>query len=360
MKIIVVMKNWLGDQLFQMPALDLIKQKHPGAEITCIAPERCRELMEAHPAVSGFLAFDEKTSHRSWLRRVDFVWNLRLLGPWDEGYLFHRSRSRAAMLFFSGVKKRIGYQKGRKMFLSTAVEEPSEKLHHLDHVMALMQGAGYDTPASPQYHLYDHPEDAAEARTLLEENGIGQDTRYICFHLGANWELKRWPTSHFSMLADMIVERRQIPVVVTGSPHDTRLLMEFTRNVRRAKIIPMVGKSGLRVLMQIYRKAECLVTADSGPMHIAAAVGTPVVALFGPTDPELTGPRGTGPSVVLQHIPDGYCVPFVGDTPPPDGWLCHISPQQVLDGVEHILNPTSGAVSRAPLVGAIPHCPHFH
>ena len=110
MKIVVVMKNWLGDLLFQMPALDLILEKYSGAsppqssgrirppaEITCIAPERCREILEAHPAVSGFLAFDEKSSHRSWFARMRFLFELRQRGPWDQGYLFHRSRSRATL-----------------------------------------------------------------------------------------------------------------------------------------------------------------------------------------------------------------------------------------------------------------------
>ena len=80
MKILAVMKNWLGDLLFQMPALELIKQKYPSAEIFCVAPERCREILEAHPAVSGFIPFDEKASHRSWLSRIRFILELRKLG----------------------------------------------------------------------------------------------------------------------------------------------------------------------------------------------------------------------------------------------------------------------------------------
>ncbi len=171
-KIVAVMKNWLGDLLFQMPALDLIKQKYPEASITCIAPERCREILEAHPAVSEFLSFDEKKTHCSWLARMRFVLELRKRGPWDQGYLFHRSRSRAVMLWLAGVKKRIGYGKGRKLFLTTAVKEPEDKLHQLDHFMNLMRNAGYEVPSNPSYRFYFKPEDETRALAVLSENRI--------------------------------------------------------------------------------------------------------------------------------------------------------------------------------------------
>jgi len=336
-KIVVVMKNWLGDLLFQMPALDLIKQKYPEAAITCIAPERCREILEAHPAVSAFLAFDEKGSHRSWLSRMRFIRELRRLGPWEEGYVFHRSRSRAAMLFFADVKKRIGYGKGRKLFLTTPVTEPAGKLHQLDYFMAFMKGTGFGIPAEPKSQFYFKPEDEAKARAALSENGLASGSKYICFHLGANWEPKRWPPEHFAALADKVAERWKLPVVVTGSAQDRPLFELFSKGVKKAKVIDLVGKTGLRVSAAIYQKAACLVTGDSGPMHIASGVGAKVVAIFGPTDPKLTGPRGTGESLVLQYVPTGYSVPFFGEELPADGWLCKISPDEVMDAVERLI-----------------------
>ena len=337
MKIIAVMKNWLGDLLFQMPALDLIRQKYPDASIICIAPERCREILEVHPAVSGFLSFDEKSTHRSWFARMRFLMELQKNGLWNQGYLFHRSRTRALLLMLAGVKERIGYGEGRKLFLTTAVKEPGGKLHQLDYFMGLMIGAGYETPAKPVYRFYFKPEDEARALEELKSGGIGSCTKYICFHLGANWEPKRWPPGHFAALADKIDEKWHLPVVVTGSANDAPLLEAFMMKVRRAKIISLVGKTGLRVSAVIYKHAACLVTGDSGPMHIASGSGASVVALFGPTDPKLTGPRGSGESLVLQYVPEGYAIPFFGKELPPDGWLSHITPEQVFDAIERIL-----------------------
>ncbi len=337
MKILAVMKNWLGDLLFQMPALDLIKKKYPEASIVCMAPERCREILEAHPAVSGFLSFDEKSTHRSWLSRAGFLMELRKQGPWEQGYLFHRSRSRAALLAMAGVKERIGYGKGRKMFMTRAVQEPAQLMHQLDYFFNMMRGAGFELPDKKEYQFFYKEEDEQAARSILESHGVGKHSRYICFHLGANWEPKRWPVGHFAALAEMIEMRWKLPVVVTGSSQDELLWEALATSVRNAKVISLVGKTGLRVSAAVYKHAACLVTGDSGPMHIASGVGAPVVALFGPTDPKLTGPRGSGESLVLQYVPTGYPVPFFGKDLPEEGWLSHIVPEEVFDAIERVL-----------------------
>ncbi len=344
MKILVVMKNWLGDLLFQMPALDLIKQKYPSAEIFCVAPERCREILEANPAVSGFIAFDEKSTHRFWFHRIGFVFHLRKLGPWQEGYLFHRSRSRAALLWLAGVKNRIGFGRGRKFFLTESVKEPLEKLHQLDYFMELMKGAGYQIPICPKYRFYFREEDEVQALKMLSQEGLAKGARYICFHLGANWEPKRWPVSHFAKLAVKIYGEWGIPIVVTGSVGDRTLFESFRAEIGRligdrgldSAVVDLVGKTALRISAWIYKNATCLVTGDSGPMHMASGAGARVVALFGPTDPRLTGPRGIGEDRVLQYVPSGYSVPFFGEELPEEGWLSKITPEEVFEAVDQL------------------------
>ena len=154
MKILVVMKNWLGDLLFQMPALELIKQKYPEASITCVAPERCREVLEAHPAVSGFLPFDEKDTHRPLLPRLGFALRLRKLGPWDQAYLFHRSKTRAFLTMLAGAKERIGFGKGRKWLLTRSLPEPVQPMHQLNYFLEMMRFAGFEIPSDPSYKFY--------------------------------------------------------------------------------------------------------------------------------------------------------------------------------------------------------------
>lgn len=337
MKILVVMKNWLGDLLFQMPALDLIRKRYPEASITCMAPERCREILEAHPAVTAFLSFDEKSTHRAWSARLKFLAALRNMRPWDQGYLFHRSRTRAVLLMLAGVRERIGFRRGRSFFLTKPLPEPSRPLHQVDFFFDLMHKAGFELPEKKVYQFYFKEEDSRQADEILKVHGLEKGARFICFHLGANWEPKRWPANHFASLAEKIHAKWQFPIVVTGSSQDSPLFDSLKQCLSKAKIISLVGKTPLRAAACIYQRALCLVTGDSGPMHIASGVGASVVALFGPTDPDLTGPRGTGDNIVLQFVPPGYSVPFYGSEFPEEGWLSQIMPEQVFEAVEKIV-----------------------
>ncbi len=132
MKILIVTKNWLGDVLFEIPAIETLACAYPRAEIVCMGPERCRKILEAHPAVHRFIAFDEKKEHRSLFSKIKFTLRLRS-EKWDKAYLFHRSSTRAFILLCAGVRERTGYAPaGRRRFLTHPVPEPEEALHHRD------------------------------------------------------------------------------------------------------------------------------------------------------------------------------------------------------------------------------------
>lgn len=334
MRILVVMKNWLGDLLFQLPAIEIIKKRYPNAEITCIAPKRCAEILKANPLITETIIFDEKKEHKSWFTRLMFIRELKKRGPWDEGYLFHRSRTRAFILFAAGIKKRYGYGNKRKLFLTRSIKEPKRSMHHVDYFVKLMEELGFEVPKTARYKFYYKKEDEETADQILKEANL-EENSFVCFHLGANWEPKRWPAFYFANLSDQIYQRWGVSIVVTGTKEDETIFKDFRKNVTVARIISLVGKTGLGVLGVIYKKAAFIVSADSGPMHIASGVGASVVALFGPTDPDLTGPRGDGEKIILHYVPPGYRVPWTDDNFPQDGWMEHILPKQVIDAIEH-------------------------
>ncbi|MDP3921582.1 MAG: lipopolysaccharide heptosyltransferase II [Candidatus Omnitrophota bacterium] len=332
MKILIITKNWLGDILFQLPAIEAIKRFSPTAEIVCMAPERCREILEAHPAVSRVIAFDEKGEHRSLWAKIGLIGQLRR-EKWDRAYLFHRSRTRAALMWLAGVRERIGYAHGRRLFLTTAIEEPQQRMHHVDYALAFVKQAGISTVQSSRYRFYFSALCRQQAAVLLQEYEV-RPRNFMCFHIGANWEPKRWPASHFAELADLIGTQWNIPILVTGAGRDKELAGEVTQRVKQARVLSLVGKTSLGTLGALYEQALLLVSGDSGPMHIASGVGTPVLALFGPTDPALTGPRGVGQTAVLQYIPEGYHTPWLGKNLPEGGWVSHITPQQVIAAIK--------------------------
>lgn len=330
MKILVFMKNWIGDTLFQIPALEAIKARYPRSHIACIAPPRCHEILRNHPAVSRVISFDEKNERRSFFKRIGFVFQLRK-EHWDRGFLFHGSRTRAFLFWAAGVKERIGYARDRRFFLTQAFPEPASDLHQVDYFLELLVQSGIPRPSHAVYHFYPSKHDQNRAETLLENYDL---TAYACFHIGANWEPKRWPAGHFSRLADLIFQKWRLPVVITGSSKEEKLADQVLKGAKVARIIPLTGKTSLSELGALFEKASFVVSGDSGPMHMASAVGAPVVALFGPTDPALTGPRGSGKKIVLSYVPPGYRRPWYGSEWPKDGWLSNIQPEDVIRAVE--------------------------
>ncbi len=330
MKILIFMKNWIGDALFQFPAIEMIRARYPEAKIVCVAPARCREILEAHPAVDGVRIYDEKKEHRFFLKRLKFGWDLRK-EKWDQGVLFHRSRTRAFLFWLGGVGERIGYGFDRRFFLTKAVAEPAAALHHVDYFVEMLAQAGYNRPALPAYRFY-FPEACRERiAEILRDKGLN---RFVCFHLGANWPLKRWPAGHFAELAVKIRREWGLQVVLTGSQDDRVLGEEVLSAAAQAGVLSLIGETNLGELAALFERAVFTVSADSGPMHIASGVGTRVVAIFGPTDPALTGPRGIGESVVVSYVPPGCSLPWYGREVPEGGWMSRICPNDVFHAVE--------------------------
>ena len=330
MNILIFTKNWLGDVLFQIPAIEAIRNRYPDARIVCLCPGRCREILEAHPAVSEVRVFDEKNEHRSIPARLGFALALRR-EDWDIAFLFHRSRTRAFLLWLAGVKERIGFASGRRGFLTRPIPEPEKPMHHMDYFLELLAGAGFPRPENPVYHFYISEQDRGFADGLMEKEGLKD---FACFHVGANWGPKKWPVGHFAKLADLIEKKWQTPVLLTGGPADRRLAEEVIQKAVRARILSLAGRTTLGELGAIFKRALLVVSGDSGPLHIASGVGTPVAAFFGPTSPDLTGPRGPGEKIILSYVPEGFTAPWYGKALPENGWLSHIQPEDVMEAIE--------------------------
>ena len=329
MKILIVTKNWLGDILFEIPALEAVRAHFPAAEIVCAAPSRCCEILEAHPAVSRVLIFDERLEHRSLKSRFEFVRLLRR-EKFSRAYLFHRSRTRAFLVWLAGIRERIGFASKSRWFLTQAVPEPQGKIHQADYFMELVRGSGIPAPEHPPYHFYFSAEEDRKASSRLEAARL---KNFVCFHLGANWEPKRWPVEHFAKLAELLFEKWKMPVVLTGGTGDKALADQVLKLAGESRILSFAGETSLGELGAIFKRALFVVSGDSGPMHIASGVGTPVAALFGPTDPDLTGPRGSGEKIILSFVPAGHEVPWYGAMPE-EGWLSRLLPEKVLAALE--------------------------
>jgi len=184
--------------------------------------------------------------------------------------------------------------------------------------------------AAKSFAIETSRQDMERVESLLTAEGVQPYHRIVLINPWARWESKRWPLEKFALLADVLNCEADTRVVVTGAKSDLPGLVKMD-SIVRTRIASMVGMLSLSELTYLMKRAFILITNDSGPMHIAAAVGTPVVAIFGPTDPRLCGPYGHGHAVVKKELPCSFCYEVV--CPTNHQCMYSISVDEVMDSV---------------------------
>ncbi len=289
---LVVQTAFLGDVVLTTPLLAALAARHGPVDV--VTTPGAAPLLETHPAVANVIRYDKRGAERG----LAGIWRLgRRLH--QRGYarvvLPHRSWRSAALALLSGAPERIGFAGGPAARSYTRRVPRVERGHEVERLLAL---AG-STDAPPAVRLELTGDDRAEADAWLRERGLTPG--FVALAPGSIWGTKRWPG--YAALA-MAVDA---PLVVVGGPEDAALADAIVA-AAPGRAHSAVGALGLRASAAVIARAAVLVTNDSLPLHLATAVGTPIVALFGPTVPAFGfGPRGPRDRVV-EH-PSLVCRP---------------------------------------------------
>ncbi|PIQ82630.1 MAG: lipopolysaccharide heptosyltransferase II [Candidatus Omnitrophica bacterium CG11_big_fil_rev_8_21_14_0_20_64_10] len=290
-RILIVGVNWLGDLLFMTPAIRAIRKAHPEARLSVLVPPRGEAVLRGNPHLNEILSFPESRGLGGWIRLPALIWKLKA-GRFDTAFLFHRSFSRALAVWAAGIPERIGFSTWkRRLLLNRPVPLPTaQTTHKAIGFLQLVVGAGIPADGTA-YDLKPSEADRAAADRFLAENGIRPQERLVAAHAGGNWSAKRWPAERFAALADGLSERFGVRVLFTGGAGDRPLLEGIAAQTRSGPLIA-AGRLSFTQTGALLTRVACFISNDSGPLHLALAVGTPVIALFGPTEPLLTGPLG--------------------------------------------------------------------
>jgi ADP-heptose:LPS heptosyltransferase len=185
---------------------------------------------------------------------------------------------------------------------------------------------------APEFRFRIPPTDYEEVDRLLIRSGVSPGTSWVAMNVSARWPTKRWPAASFAEVADRLRQEGYGAVVMIGGP-DERAEVAAVSGMMKTSAIDLAGATTVGLLPALLSKAALLITNDSGPMHVAAAVGTPVVALFGPTSAARTGPYGVGHDVLTGKVPCSPCFSRTCHNTLPLECLKLVSPQQVLAAV---------------------------
>jgi heptosyltransferase-2 len=319
-RIVVRGVNWLGDAVMTTPALQRLREAKPDAHITLLTPTKLAEIWRQHPALDAMETFEESESVWSVGRRLR-------AGNFDIGLIFPNSPRSALELRLAGVPQRIGYARPwRNWLLTQAIEarpgavtmhkrSPSEinrlirepapadpvvqpaGAHHIHQYLHLTAALGAKPdPLPPRLAVPDNAVAEFAAKFGLA-GGAAESAVWLGLNAGAEYgPAKRWPEERFIEAAKQIQRRRKCGWLVFGLKSEHNAAARIVEGIQRGAadgslpVINLAGRTSLGELCAGLKLCRVLLTNDSGPMHVAAALGVPVVAMFGSTSPELTGP----------------------------------------------------------------------
>ena len=297
-RLAVRMPNWLGDAVMALPAVAAVRAAFP----------------EAHLAVAALSAiapvFEEHTSARPQqiltIHKRDEAHALRA-GQFDAVLLLTNSFGTAWTARRAGIHERWGYSSGlRAPLLTAAVPRPAGEVHQTEYYLELVRRLGIEAPShAPRIDLTAHT--AERAHRLLEQHGVLEGERLVGFAPGAAYgHAKRWPPRRVAEVITRLTAEPGVRCVLVGATADREAGREIESSLSTdARVVNLIGRTDLRQLMGVLRACRAFVSNDSGAMHLAAAVGVPVTALFGPTKARVTAP--VGDHDVLRH--DVFCSP---------------------------------------------------
>jgi heptosyltransferase II len=365
-RIVVRGVNWLGDAVMSTPALLRLRQRYPASQITLVTPEKLNDLWREHPAVDQVISFSKSDNVLKTAKRIR-------ASAAELSLIFPNSFRSALELSLAGIPVRIGYAGGgRSLLLSKRVPRPeshstmrkrSERevkealaenrqplvyqasAHHVYHYLGLVKAAGgSDFPLPPNLHVT-----ASEEELFRNRRGIDPETYWIGINPGAEYGgAKRWPLENFAKTILQLRQRFCFGVILFGGAGDLELAHGIAREISRStipiRVILLTGSTTLRELCIGLKCCQLLLTNDTGPMHLAAAVGTTVAAIFGSTSPELTGPGEPGKTHHLVFRSSVPCTPcFLRECPVDFRCMRGITPESVADRLDKVLAKSSSS-----------------
>jgi heptosyltransferase-2 len=305
--ILVRMPNWIGDLVMATPILTDLRSAFPLAMIRAMCRTPLCDLLNSDASIDELFCFTKPSN--DFVRRDDLRDIIAKIaaGKYDVGVLMTNSFSSAWWFWQGKVERRIGYSAHfRRLLLTDPLPFPKEKEHEVISYKRILAPLGVPiSQTAPR--LYASEKEVEESKELLYQRGYVKGKKLIGINPGAAYgSAKCWPPERFRALAMRLLLETDAYVVFFGDSSTAGMVKEITRGLPE-RAIDLAGITGLRELACIIKDCDVLITNDSGPMHIGAAFEVPLVALFGSTDDELTGPYGQKESVINKRVKCSPC-----------------------------------------------------
>jgi heptosyltransferase-1 len=338
--ILIMKPSALGDIVLALPALSTLRKSFPDAKISWLIRPEFAPLLEDHPHLDEIIPFDRKSLGRAWYHpkgvRALFSLISRLRGgQFDVVFDFQGLFRTAILAWLSGCKKRFGKANSRELahlFYTDQIVQDAESIHLVDFYLKMVKAAGADN-ITVRFELPSNPADVDSVNKLLKCFSIDSG-KYVIFVPGSAHKTKCWPPERFAELADKITSQFEMPVIAVGTGSD-KSLIEKINDLAKSSVINFAGRTSLKELVELLRAARLVVSNDTGPGHIAAALKTTLVMMYSWSNPARIAPYGR-PQCMIAREPFGRGLKIKSTNPKHN--VSNITVDEVFQKVKEQLN----------------------
>ena len=304
--ILITKPSSLGDIVLALPALAALRSSFPDAKISWLIRPEFAPLLEGHPYLNEIIPFDRKYLAKAWHNPGAFKSLLKLIlklrqGKFDVTLDFQGLLRTAILAWLSGCKSRYGPANARELahlFYTHKIEYNSDCVHLVDFYLKIAKAAGAEFGAV-KFELPVSQADAEAVKKLLTSCGV-KSGQYVVFVPGSAQLDKCWPAERFAELAKRITAQSHLPIIAIGT-NSEKATVEKINDSADVTIINLAGRTSLKELVELLRGARLVVSNDTGPGHIAAALGVPLVMIYSWSNPARIAPYGRAECMIARE-----------------------------------------------------------
>ncbi len=337
-KILIARTDRMGDVLLSTPVLRAVREAYPDSYIAVMTRPYTKDCVEGNPYIDEVIIYDKRGRHKNILDSFKFALDLRKK-RFNLALVLHPTNRANLITFLAGIPERVGYNRKLGFLLTRRIPHAKQRgeKHELEYTLDIVKSIGLN-PIHKRLYMPIKKETQNAVDKKLSEYGVLPDDRLVAIHPSSSCPSKRWSAERFAKVADRLIEEERVKVALIAG-RNGRDHAGDTKKFMKHRIIDFSGKTTIPELASLLKRCKLFISNDSGPVHIASAVGTPVIALFGRKDkglgPIRWGPTGKYAIIIHKDVGCRSCPAHNCDK----GFLClkAISEDEVIEAANSIL-----------------------
>jgi len=301
-RILIIRTDRIGDVLLSTPAIKATRDAYPNSHIAMMVRPYAEEIVDGNPYLDEVILYDKYGEHRGWFGTFKFVNELKRK-RFNLAIILHPTNRSNLIPFLAGVPERVGYDRKLGFLLTKRLKDLKHlgEKHEIDYNLDVLRAIGIEAKDKILYMPVKGEHEKVIDRFFVL-NSLNDGNGLVAIHPGASCPSKRWSAYRFGRVADELIDKYKFNVVIIGGPSDVETVKQMRMAMLHTPII-LSEEHSLGEVAALLKRCKIFISNDTGPVHIAVAVGTPVITIFGRSDPGLSPKRWapTGPNDVVLH-----------------------------------------------------------